>query len=96
MGNLFKELAQGLQEAAAIQRGDLDPKTYRVHVPAEVDVKAIRSRMGMTQAAFADRFGLKLATVRDWEQARVTPEPMARVLLTVISREPEAVLRALS
>lgn len=33
--------------------------------------------------------------VRNWEQGRRTPEESARVLLKVIDREPEAVLRAL-
>lgn len=68
----------------------------RIRVPAEVDVKAIRRRMGLTQAAFAARFGFTLSAVREWEQWRRRPEASARVLLKVIEREPEAVERALA
>lgn len=70
--------------------------TPRIRVPAEVDVKAIRRRMGLTQAAFAARFGFTLSAVREWEQWRRRPESSARVLLKIIEREPEAVDRALS
>lgn len=68
----------------------------RIRVPAEVDVKAVRRRMGLTQAAFAARFGFTLSAVREWEQWRRRPEASARVLLKVIEREPEAVERALA
>lgn len=41
-------------------------------------------------------FGLSDQTVRNWEQGiRSNPEGAARVLLQVIDREPEAVMRAL-
>jgi putative transcriptional regulator len=59
-------------------------------------VKAVRKRLGMTQPEFAARFGIPVGTLRDWEQKRRRPEGPARVLLTVIDREPEAVKRALS
>ena len=60
------------------------------------DVGAIRQRLGLTQASFAARFGISLGALRDWEQNRRQPEAPARVLLTVIDREPEAVERALA
>lgn len=59
------------------------------------DVKAIRARLGLTQAAFAARFGLAVGSVRDWEQGRTAPDRPARVLLQVIAHEPEAVDRAI-
>lgn len=92
----FERIAAGLRDAVAIQRGEADPATYRVHVPRQVDVKAIRQKLDLSQNQFANRFGFSVAAVRDWEQARRTPEAAARVLLTVIDREPEAVQRALA
>ena len=92
----FDKVAAGLREAVAIAKGEVDPSTYRVHVPAAVDVRAIRAKTGLSQAAFADRFGFILGTVKDWEQGRRGPESSARVLLTIIDREPEAVRRALA
>ena len=70
-------------------------EAVQVHVPATVDVRAVRRRLGMSQSAFAARFGVELRTVQNWEQGQRRPEGPARVLLQVIDREPEAVLRAL-
>lgn len=89
-----KELLQSLSEAEAIVRGEMEPA--RVFVAPDVDVAAVRKRLGLSQAKFAQRFGLSHASVRDWEQHRRRPDPAARVLLTIIEREPEAVERALS
>ena len=49
----------------------------------------------MTLEEFAGRFHLPLGTVRDWEQGVHRPDRPAQVLLTVITKEPEAVVRAL-
>lgn len=58
-------------------------------------VRAIRERMGMSQATFARLFGISVDTLQNWEQGRRQPEGPARMLLRVIDREPEAVRRAL-
>jgi putative transcriptional regulator len=92
----FDKVAAGLNDAVDIARGRADPATYRVHVPADVDVRKIRRRLKLSQAQFAAKFGLPAATVRDWEQNRRRPEGAARVLLKVIKEEPEAVSRALA
>jgi putative transcriptional regulator len=68
----------------------------KVDVPRRVDARAIRRKLGLSQDAFAARFGISVATLRDWEQRRRRPEGPGRVLLTIIEREPEAVARALS
>jgi putative transcriptional regulator len=60
-----------------------------------LDVKAIRSRLNMTQAQFARIFDLNLAALRDWEQRRRAPRGPARTLLRIIDREPEAARRAI-
>jgi putative transcriptional regulator len=92
----FSRIMEGLEEAAAITRGEADPTTYRVHVPVDVDVKAIRKKLKLTQAEFSARFGFSHGAVRDWEQKRRRPEASARAFLLVIDREPAAVDRALS
>jgi putative transcriptional regulator len=83
------------RQGRAIARGEADPATYRVHVPAEIDVRKIRRQLGLSQDEFAARFGLSVATVREWEQDRRKPEGAARVLLTVIEKDPNAVTQAL-
>ena len=64
-------------------------------VPEAVDVRAVRRKTGLSQGAFAARFGINRRTLQDWEQGRYQPDPMARALLTIIEREPAAVTRAL-
>ena len=66
-----------------------------LHPPARVDVRAIRARLKLSQTEFARRFGFTAAAVRQWEQGRRQQHGPARVLLTIIDREPNAVRRAL-
>ena len=96
MSSLGKRLLKSAKEARAIARGEADPATYRVHVPSDIDVKAIRMKLQLSQAEFANRFGIAPGTLRDWEQNRKRPDGPARVLLVVIDKEPEAVKRALT
>lgn len=93
MTTLGQRLIQSVNEARAIARGEMEPA--RVVVPSDIDVRAIRKRLGLSQDSFAKRFHLSPGTVRDWEQGRRRPEGAARTLLTIIDREPEAVRRAL-
>ena len=55
-------------------------------------VRRVRRRAGLSQAEFARRIGLSVATVRGWEQGTLAPQGAARALLRVIDRVPEAVL----
>jgi putative transcriptional regulator len=96
MSSLGKRLLKSAKEARAIARGEADPSTYRVHVPLDIDVKAIRMKLQLSQAEFANRFGISPGTLRDWEQNRKRPDGPARVLLVVIDKEPDAVKRALT
>jgi putative transcriptional regulator len=88
-------ILEGAHEALAIARGEADPSTYRVHVPPEINVRAIRKQLGLKQDEFAARYGFGLARLRDWEQGRSRPDSLARAYLIVIQRDHEAVDRAL-
>ena len=72
---------------------ELDPK--RPDANGLVDVKAIRARLGLSQRGFAERFGLSLRTLQDWEQGRYAPDTATTVLLRVIAHNPSAVISAL-
>lgn len=85
---------RGARQALAYARGDLSQGVALV--PKHVDVKAIRERTGLTQAEFAARFGFSPRTLQQWEIGRRMPLGPARVLLTIIAREPKAVRRALA
>jgi putative transcriptional regulator len=63
--------------------------------PTAEQVRALRSRLGLSQAQFAQRFGFTVDTVQQYEQGRRTPSGPASTLLRVIDADPEAVIRAL-
>jgi putative transcriptional regulator len=90
-----EKILAGARQALAFARGEA-AEGFVVHEPPLVDVRAIRRKTGLSQARFAARFGFTTDAVRNWEQGRRRPEGPARVLLKVIEREPEAVLRALA
>ena len=92
---VFDKIKAGLDDARAFLEGTADKKLYRVHVPATVNVKKIRTRLGLSQERFAATYGFALSAVRDWEQGRRQPERSARILLKIVEKEPEAVTRAL-
>lgn len=92
-----KSILAGLQDALAYAQGDSTRgELHTVEIPQTVDVQAIRKRLGLTQMAFARRYGFELSSIRNWEQGRRLPEGPARILLVVIDKEPEAVHRALA
>ena len=64
-------------------------------VPSDIDVKAIREKIALSQSEFAKLFGLSKRTLEHWEHGRRVPSGPARAFLTVIAREPDAVRRAL-
>ena len=90
---LFDDLQQSLKEAASIRRGKLVAgRVTEVHAP---DAKAIRAKVGLSQSDFAQLIGVKVATLRNWEQHRRNPTGAAAALLTIVEKEPDAALRAL-
>jgi putative transcriptional regulator len=89
-------ILQGAREALAFAKGEADPAGYRIHAPASVDVRAIRRKYGLSQKAFAARYGFSVSRIRDWEQGRPNIDTPSRILLTVIDKEPEAIERALA
>jgi putative transcriptional regulator len=91
----FDKVKAGLGEPRPISM-DRGTSSYGIHVPARVNVKKIRARLGLSQERFAQTYGFALSAVRDWEQGRRQPERSARILLRVVEREPEAVTRALA
>ena len=93
MAAMFDDLMSGLDEVEAFFEG----KTagYKVNVPAEINVKHIRTRLKMTQARFSATFGFSLDAVKHWEGGRRTPESSARAFLTAIDKNPGAVIAAL-
>lgn len=95
MSKVADSILRGLEQAVAYAKGEADESRYRVHIPAKIDVRAIRTRLKMTQEEFAGRFGFSVNTLRHWEQGKRQPEGPTRAYLLVIDRAPKAVQKAL-
>lgn len=61
-----------------------------------INVRALRERLGLTQEEFAHRYRFPLRSVQEWEQGRKRPAAGTMTLLLAISRKPEALADALS
>jgi len=59
-----------LKEAVDWAEGrNVEVRTTTVQVPT-IDVRATRQRLGLSQAAFAAKFGFQPSTLKNWEQGR--------------------------
>lgn len=93
---LGREVEGALNEVLAHLRGEVALPTRIIEDPSKARIVAVRKKLGLSRRKFAERYHLDPRTVQEWEQGRRTPDQAARVLLTVIEREPEAVERALT
>lgn len=88
VGTVKRSLASHEKEKA----GEISLRRTRVSMSA-VEIKALRSRLNLSQQDFADRFGLTVASVRNWEQGvRQAEEPIA-LLLHLIDSDPDYIAR---
>jgi len=91
-----RQVEAALGEVLAHVRGEVELPCRIIDDPTAERILALRKRMKLSRRKFAERFGLDARAVQDWEQGRRVPDRAARVLLTVIDRDPEAVTRVLS
>lgn len=89
------DLIEALTEAAAWKKGKVALQVREVEPITAAEIKAIRQRVAKSTHDFEARFGIPARTLEGWEQGRRKPDIAARILLTVISKAPEEVERAL-
>ncbi len=87
------DLIEGVKTVLAHQRGKIELEQVW---PRPVDVKAIRKQVKMSQTEFAHAYDISKRALQEWEQGGRQPDSAARAYLTVISRAPDVVRRALS
>ena len=89
------EIEAGLREAIAWKRGEIALPVQIVEAMPAGRVREIRRSVAKSPKEFEARFGVPARTVEGWEQGRRV-DVAAAVLLTVISKNPEAVEQALA
>jgi putative transcriptional regulator len=92
--NDFDNLLKSVKQAGKIRRGEMRASRTFDFKPA--DIKSIREKLGMSQSEFAMMIGVSVSTLQNWEQGRRKPEGPARALLKIVSKNPKAVVKALS
>ncbi len=78
-----------------MREDDQDENDLKGFAPV-IPPRVLRKQLHMTQSEFARALRIPLATLRNWEQGRVLPDPAARALLTIVARNPRAALKALA
>ena len=58
-------------------------------------IRSLRTALGLSQAAFAERYGIPVANIRQYEIGRIMPPPAVQSFLKVIAAEPERTAAAL-
>lgn len=91
--SVFDKIRTGLEEAIAYEQGTLDAPTKKMTVQPvshydAVEIKSIRTNMGMTQAVFAEFMGVSVKTVEAWESGRNHPIGSACRLLYLAKADP--------
>lgn len=92
MSDFFKELMTSLNEAIAIERGELKGKktVYEIQ-PVKIynnkEIKQIRNSVGMTQGLFADYMGVSNKTVEAWEKGTNHPTGTACRLISMLENK---------
>ena len=83
--------------AAALADPDAQPLTDAQLAPMKPfsRVKLVRTRLGLTQEQFSERYGVPLTTLRDWEQHRTEPDQAAQSYIRAIEAFPDGIAEAL-
>ncbi|ANA15164.1 MULTISPECIES: DNA-binding transcriptional regulator [Acetobacter] len=87
----YDSILQGLNEALAYSEAQVQNSvTHKVRV-LSVNVAAIRTRTGLSQAQFAKSIGVAKGTLLNWEHGRRQPTGPAQVLLAMLDKRPSLV-----
>ncbi|KZM39743.1 transcriptional regulator [Marinomonas sp. SBI22] len=81
------EILEGLEEIKSFKKGKTQLKTSELSMPSQP--KEIRSKLNLTQSAFAGLLGVSMRTLQDWEQGRRSPQGPAIALLRIAEQHPE-------
>ena len=94
--NIADELVAAMQQAVEHAQGRRKLRTHKLSLRFRAThIRKIRERLKLTQPEMAVMLGVTVSGFRKWEQGDREPSGAARMLLRVMEREPEAVVRAL-
>jgi len=81
------EILEGIQEIKEHKKGRVGLKVTNLSAPSPPQI--IRSKLNMSQSAFAGLLGVSIRTLQDWEQGRREPQGPAVALLRIAEQHPQ-------
>ena len=89
--DIGQEILDGIRDIKAYKAGR---KSLRVHTLKEpAPPKVIRTKLKLSQSAFAGLMGVSLRTIQDWEQGRRRPSGPAIALLRIAEQKPDVFMQ---
>ena len=91
--DIFGELQEGMVAWCEFNDGKKTLRTHRANVkpvsmtPAEV--KAVREKLKLSQAVFAQYLHTGVTTLQNWEQGLARPNKQAILLIKMVDRNPQ-------
>ena len=92
---LGESLLRGLQQTLDYANGKTEGFRITHYAVDEIDIKAVRKKLGLTQNDFCGKFKINTETLRAWEQGKNTPPSYAIAYLKTIAVNPELVVGAI-
>ncbi len=93
-----KRLIESMKEAVDFAKGNKNKgrvshhKVVKaIHIPDDINPRAIRQALQMTQEEFSARYGFNLYTLRNWELNRRHPDQAVLAYLYAISKNPQQI-----
>lgn len=96
--NLFEELQEGFEALQQERQGKVTLRTQTVEAPERLHVTsqelvALRERLHLSQAVFANYLRINKRTLENWEQGRSQPNAQAAVLIKLVAQYPDTIER---
>jgi putative transcriptional regulator len=89
--DIGQEILNGIREVKAYKVGTKSLRVHTLKQPAPPQI--IRSKLRLSQSAFAGMMGVSLRTIQDWEQGRRKPSGPAIALLRIAEQKPEVFMQ---
>jgi len=89
--DIGQEILMGIRDVKAYKAGTKVLRVHSLQEPAPPQI--IRSKLKLSQSAFAGLMGVSLRTIQDWEQGRRKPSGPAVALLRIADQKPEVFLQ---
>lgn len=91
----FQRISAGLAEALDYVEGRPTKARVRMVAISKHDLKRVRKGMKLTQEQFAPLLGVSVSGLRKIEQGQRPVQGALATLVTIMEKEPDAVLRAI-